>query len=285
MRRPEDINDIQHTPADLKEDLGAYSKVLENLIAGAANKHDLTPSKIAHFFGRTAMKVVKGFHRFDFKEFSPTPPFPLQIRMDMKLTETDIMPEVKDEEPPIDTRIMVEETPEVITDAICEELEEMEKEQDAEKDTPNIFEIDTPTKVEDDDYAYMIALSVPHPDKTILEGALPVYVNEDHELAGGDTPLPEKYESSIDCPVIFSFTPTPEQIEEWSLSYAVRELADCEFNPDPNNIPKTPDYITKGLAEKLKVTEDKIAEENNEHDDEPDQTEPRTPLYLDFEDF
>lgn len=278
MRSPDDIEDIQHTPTTLKDDLGAYSKVLENLISGAASKHNLTPSKIAHFFGRTAMKVVNGFSRFDSSDYSPTPPFPLKVRFDMKLTENDLMDDIKDEEPPVDTRVMVEESPSILTEVISEELEEMENERNAEKDTPNIFEIDTPTKVEDEDYAYMIALSVPHPDKTILEGALPVYVNEDHELAEGDAPPPEDHESSIDCPVIFSFTPTPEQIEEWSLSYAVRELAECEFNPDPDSIPVTPDYITKGLDEKLKVTEDRI-------ENKPDETEPRTPLYLDFEDF
>ncbi len=277
MRPLEENDDLEHTPTKLKEDLGAYSKVLESLIAGAAQNHHLTPIRVAEFFGRAAMKVVNGFHKFDFSESSPTPPFPLQIKVDTNPTENNIM----DEEPPIDTRVMVEETPTILSDTISEELEEVDNEKNAEKDTPNIFEIDTPTKVEDQDYAYMIALSVPHPDKTILEGALPVYVNEDHELAGGDTPVNKEEESPSDFPVIFSFTPTPIQIQEWSLAYAIRELADCEFNPDPENIPVTPDYITKGLAEKLKVTEDK----NTKGKNEPDQTEPRTPLYLDFDDF
>ncbi len=195
------------TPSELKPDLNSYSRVLENLIEGTSARHQLNPAVIARFFKKATQKVLEGF-----ADATPTPPFPLTVKLPFELTGLDII----DEDVTIDTRVMEERTPSIPVEFDIEDYTPPDQ-----RPTPNIFNQPTPTMAEDEEYSRLIALAVPNPDLTVITGKLPVYVTSDHELAqpGENNARPE---------VIFSFTPSPETMQEWTLSYAVAKYADTD---------------------------------------------------------
>lgn len=220
MNKPDNRDE---TPAGLREDLNAYSRVLENLIEGSALKNRTSASLIANFFRRRTLSVLDSFH-----PNTPTPPIHL-INVKHELTPLELNgDDIIDEDCMIDSRLMEEKTPSVPVDFDLDESIPPDQ-----IPTPNVFDQITPTIAETDEYARLIAMSAPPPGKIILDGAAPVYVDENHELV-------KERPNNTRPEVVFSFpegqfTPAPEDMLEWSLSQAVLKLADGDTKPSASH--------------------------------------------------
>lgn len=228
----------QETPTELIEDLNAYSRIFETTMAGMADKHNMEIPIIARLFNRAALEITERYITL-----TPTPPFPLlrdkqQPESIKFLTRKDIL----EEDTALDTRVLAEKTPSPAetepTPSIPIVFESDGLTPTEQQPTPDIFEQPTPTHAKDTEYQALITLAVPNPD--FSTGPLPKYVQYDHDLS----PTPQ---NPVRPKIIFSFSDTSKEPPEWTLTGAVRELADVEFEPS-TPYSNTPDYITKGFS-------------------------------------